>query len=220
MNFKIGIVGWNTGDNSFGITKPYGEYFSMFGEIIVLGPMKGTLDLDLLVLPGGQDISSHIYGKRPSFYNSNPDLMKEFFMQNNLQQYIEKGTPIFGICLGMQQLNVHFGGKLLQNIPHPVSTKSRGEEVHSLIFDPRYQHLRSDHKKKYEVNSLHHQAVDDEYVPECLEVVAKANDDIIEIIKHRELPIWGVQYHPEELYDSASMRIVQNLLEYEPAEAI
>lgn len=213
---KIGIVGWNTGDNSFGITKPYAEFFGHFGQLIILGPDPEPVDLDLLVLPGGKDISSFLYGRRPSFYNSDADVMKEYFMNITLPKYIRKGTPIFGICLGMQQINVHFGGKMLQNIAHEYSTESRGEKVHDLYFHTEdFAKYNGTGKKAYKVNSLHHQAVDPRYIPECLEIVATDGDDknpIVEIIRHRELPIVGVQYHPEEIVDSVSISLITQLL--------
>ena len=89
MNKLIGIVGWKVGDNSFGATIQYLEYLSMFGDVDILTPShKIRKDLDLLVLPGGQDMLSSKYGNAPSYFNSNPDVMKEFFFENNLKDYI------------------------------------------------------------------------------------------------------------------------------------
>ena len=51
---KIGIVGWSTGESSFGVTKPYLQYLSSFGQVEILTPSKYIReDLDLIVLPGG-----------------------------------------------------------------------------------------------------------------------------------------------------------------------
>ncbi len=220
MSYKrIGIVGWNTGDNSFGITKPYAEFFNHFGQLVILGPSEETIDLDLVVLPGGKDISSYLYGRSPSFYNTDADLMKEAFLKQTLPAYIEKGTPIFGICLGMQQINVHFGGKMIQSIAtHPTSTESRSELVHSLeLFGGLSQYNGTTKKDQFYVNSLHRQAVDPNHFPDCLEVLGQSRSKrpVIEIIRHRELPIAGVQYHPEEIYDKASIYLISELLAYE-----
>ena len=55
---KIGIVGHFVGPNSFGITKPYMDFFRHFGEISIITPWEDHVrDLDLLVLPGGQDVN-------------------------------------------------------------------------------------------------------------------------------------------------------------------
>lgn len=213
---KIGIVGWNVGENSFGVTKAYLAYLGYFGQVVVLTPHQDIMpDLDLLVLPGGKDISSFLYGKLPSYFNTDADLMKEFFFQHNLPQYIEAGIPIFGICLGMQQINVHFGGTLIQELGnHPTSTESRDEIAHDLVFSEPWV-KRFD---KTKVNSLHHQGVNPERLPDCLEIVARSKGkgvEAVEIIRHRRLPIWGVQYHPEEIYDGAAAAIINKLLEYE-----
>lgn len=219
---QIGIVGWNTGENSFGITKPYAEFFATYGDIIVLGPSTEVQPgLDLLVLPGGRDISSYIYGELPSFYNSEPDVMKEFFLKCTLSKYVDARIPIFGICLGMQQLNVHFGGKMLQHISHAVSDpKDRGELVNELVIPvPEIdKFLRQGMRgkalsKPIMVNSLHHQAVDAKTLsPDLMVIATNKEDHVIEIIKHRTLPIWGVQYHPEEIADYPSFNIIQSLL--------
>jgi putative glutamine amidotransferase len=241
----IGIVGWKTGDNSFGVTAPYLRYLQQFGDVLVLGPTSQFFNIDLLVLPGGPDLSTHFYSKVPSLYNTNPDLFKEFFFTNNLKQYIDLDIPIFGICLGMQMLNVHFGGKLTQHISfyHPSSTDSRDELVHSLHFTPGYEYFRgkstlSKKTKKgeeYTVNSLHHQAVclsvDDknryttrnsDLAPE-LDCVAFAEEGgVIEIITHPTKKIAGVQFHPEELsytdvfQEQCSKIIIESFLNNEP----
>jgi gamma-glutamyl-gamma-aminobutyrate hydrolase PuuD len=219
---KIGIVGWSTGENSFGITKPYFNFFEHFGRIIILGPNDEALDdLDLVVMPGGLDISSSVYNQVPKIYNTNPDLFKEYFFSTTLQKYIDKGTPIFGICLGMQQLCVHFGAEMIQQLSdHPYSIKERDELVHELSFEQPFGWLRRKlyGTKKVKTNSLHRQGVDPDTFPEELQIVARASDgglNPIEVIKHRELPIWGVQYHPEEIFDTLSVAVVSHLLDIE-----
>lgn len=105
MKKKIGIVGWNTGENSFGITKPYYDYLSQFGQVHILVPQKGIVeDLDLLVLPGGRDLNPLYYDEVPEVFCDNGDVLKEYFFKQNLPQYIASGTPIYGICLGFRYL--------------------------------------------------------------------------------------------------------------------
>jgi putative glutamine amidotransferase len=239
-NKKIGIVGWKTGDNSIGVTLAYAKYLSNFGDVIILTPTSTFFDLDLLVLPGGSDLSSHFYGRLPYFGNSNPDLMKEYFYKTNLPMYIEKKVPIFGICLGMQMLNVAFGGSLTQHIlgdEHPYySQNSRDEIVHDLWFTEPFKYMERDKPKKVKkqeftngVNSIHHQgvcladagegrftSVNSDVAPE-LDVVAYYGQ-VVEILAHKTLPIAGVQFHPEELFysqrnqEQTSKFIIENLL--------
>jgi putative glutamine amidotransferase len=237
-NKKIGIVGWKTGDNSLGVTLAYAKYFDYFGDVIILTPTSTYFDVDLLVLPGGPDLSSHFYGKTPYFGNSNPDMMKEYFFKTNLPMYIEKKIPIFGICLGMQMLNVAFGGSLTQHIlgfEHPYLSDNRSELVHDLTFAPDFQYMKRENVKKSKkdefhngVNSLHHQAVcfrregdrlfaDNSDLSPEMDVVAYCGE-VIEIMTHKNLPIAGVQFHPEELFmsprqqEQTSKFLIENLL--------
>ncbi len=209
MKKLIGIPSWSLGDG-LGISLPYLEYFSKFGTIIPLLPNKDVVpNLDLVVLPGGPDVSSFLYDEPPGFRNSNADRYREFFFVNNLPKYIENGTPIFGVCLGLQQINVHFGGSLVQDWAFPYSTKDRGERVEQItlekeLFIERFLYrgavVGDAISKNTKVNSLHHQGVFAHNLSN--ELVALATSDVcrnIEMLCHKELPIAAVQYHPEEL---------------------
>ena len=105
MKKTILIVGWKTGENSFGATVPYLDWLSQFGNVRILMPTDNeVIKGDLLVLPGGMDLAPQRFGQAPSFHTGNTDVMKQYFYDVMLEQYIEAGIPIFGICLGMKQL--------------------------------------------------------------------------------------------------------------------
>lgn len=219
---KIGIVGWNTGENSFGITKSYADFLSQYGTIHILAPQSGIVEgLDLLVLPGGPDISPRLSGVLPSFRTTNNDVMKEFFFTHNLPKYIEAGIPIFGICLGMQQIAVHFGARMVQHYSCAYSAESRDQIVDTLVLTEegeKYHNMliyqeKGKKAESWKVNSLHHQVVSPREFPKALEIIAiEKSYHNVEVIKHRTLPIWGVQYHPEEIYDFSSDAIINSLL--------
>ncbi len=223
MRKQIGIPCWSLGDG-LGISIPYLEYFSKFGRIIPLMPDKDIMDnLDLVVLPGGADTSSFLYGEVPGFRNSNADRYKEYFLVNNLPKYIEHSVPIFGICLGMQQLNVHFGGTLYQHGAFPYSTKERGEKVEQItldkdLFDRRFlfrgKVINDNVPKSTKINSLHHQGVFDGNLSSELRPIAVSDAARnIEALCHKTLPIAGVQWHPEELdIDIVSRNIILTFL--------
>jgi putative glutamine amidotransferase len=207
---KIGIVGWSTGDNSFGCTKPYLEYFSSFGQVEILMPRPDMVKgLDLLVLPGGMDTNPANYNQAPSFYAGNNDTFKEYFFRTNLSQYIQNEVPIFGVCLGMQQLNVHFGGTLVQHADFGYSSKSRDELVETLIFTDKF-HFKD---TKYKINSLHHQGVMPENLSPELEILATSKEyGNVEIFAHKMLPIVGYQGHPEETWCEVANLLIRNLI--------
>lgn len=217
MKKIIGIVGWNTGDNSFGVTKPYIDWLSNFGIVRILSPQNGIDDsIDLLVLPGGLDITPQSMNQVPGFFTSNTDVMKQYFYDVNLKQYIDNNTPIFGICLGFQQLCVYYGGQLNQNYPFNYSNKHRTEKVDELILNQDLNEFinvkeLSNKKIKYEVNSLHHQGYFN--IPnDNIKVLAYEKDfHNVEIAQFKD-NIYGVQYHPEEIHDYISNEIILKLL--------
>jgi gamma-glutamyl-gamma-aminobutyrate hydrolase PuuD len=96
---QILIVGWKTGDNSFGVTVPYLEYFSKFGQVHVLTPntVEYVFRADLLVLPGGRDVNPTRYNQSPGYHTGHPEPILEYFDTKVLPKYIEKQIPIFGI---------------------------------------------------------------------------------------------------------------------------
>lgn len=224
-NIKIGITGWSTGENSFGVTKPYLDFFSNFGVVEILTPQKGIRnDLNLVVLPGGADTYAKKYDLSPGFFNSNPDVVKEYFVDTNLDLYINNGTPVLGICLGLQQIAVKFGSKLTQHMYHPYSSP-RSELVHKVLppfTDENDQyHITTDNclvvvqrgKKDLEVNSLHHQAVRWDDLGQDLEILLLDEDgEYVEALKHITLPIYGLQWHPEEIHDNYSINLIKKLL--------
>lgn len=222
---KIGIVGWKTGENSFGVTSPYLHYLSQFGEVEILMPQKGVVGgLDLLVLPGGLDLNPLNYGEVPGFYTSNQDVFKQYFFDVNLKQYISKNVPVFGICLGFQQLCALFGSKLTQDMvdAHPYSDP-RYKLVHDVykveVVGEALSYKKTtgkDKKEKYDkfsVNSLHHQGVMINDLSRDLTPLLIAHDyECVEGMKHNTLPIAGVQYHPEETWCEYASDLILKLL--------
>lgn len=202
---KIGIVGYKGSDGHFGIGLKYAEYFSKFGFVSILTPNNYIdEDLNLVVLPGGPDLSPAILGQPPTFYNSNICPYREYFYQCNFPRYVEKGIPVFGVCLGFQQICVKYGCNLKQHDYFPYSDM-RDKKVEELALTAEGEGLKREfniRESKIEVNSLHHQGVlPGQINTKEITVIAtsKKYPQNIEAIIHNTLPIAGVQYHPEEL---------------------
>lgn len=219
----IGIVGWKTSADSFGASLPYLNYFSNFGQVKVLTP-DTEIDptLDLVVLPGGADVDSNDYGEVPGFLNSSVDPYKSYFYKNNLPKYINEGIPVFGICLGMQQLNVFFNGKLVQHGGYKNSSH-RGELVEELVLDnglvePYFNIMRKygiNTKAAIKINSMHHQGVTSTTISPELKVLAVSKEaQNVEAVIHPTLPIAGVQWHPEEIDDNLAFALITSLLNH------
>jgi putative glutamine amidotransferase len=202
---KIGIPGWKVGENSFGITIPYHEFLSKIGTVQILSPGVYE-DVDLLVLPGGLDVYPGRYGATPSLHTSNPNMLLEYFDNNMLLRYVATKTKIFGICRGLQTLNVFFGGTLQQDIRHKTST-TRDERIHAISTLEKING-----KNNFKVNSLHHQAVDK--LANSLCCFATSEDNYVEAIYHNNLPIAACQFHPEELeYEPVTDFLLNKILQ-------
>lgn len=151
-------------------------------------------DIDLLILPGGADLSATNKAFLPqtlSYQHGKTDPHIEFFRTYLLDSYIENKIPIFGICLGFQLLAAHFGSKMLAHID------GHTDGLHLLKSD----------KHEYKVNTSHHQAVS--ILSSNLEAVAfgissAGNVECVEAFRHKTLPIAGVQHHPERMYNLLS----------------
>lgn len=211
-NKLIGIVG-QVGDANFFAQKAYLNHFKWFGNVVIINPKQSDIipQLDLLVLPGGADVSPFRYGQIPDpELCGQPNAWFEWFDVAVLPKYIANKTNIYSICRGMQSINCHFKGTLHQHIyDHPYSTKSRDELVHSV--KDRITN------KVFKVNSLHHQAVDK--LGEGLVPILVGNEpkgeNYVESFRHKELPIYGEQFHPEELDHEYSNNILKQILNEE-----
>lgn len=223
----IGIPGFLNSDKMFGVTGNYMQFASKYGDVRIIMPHEEFVEVDLLILPGGLDLSPSMYNKIPGFQTTNHDVFKEFFFKNRLATYVEKGTPIFGICLGFQMLNVHFGGTLTQHMVFHPQSKNRWEEAHEVVLTQNW--IRGGKKNKkptLKVNSHHHQGVcittneageviktdlsEDFYVIAHYEENEK--ESVVEAFKHNTLPIAGVQFHPEEFYDGISDYLIKEIM--------
>ncbi len=112
--------------------------------------------------------------------------------------------PILGICLGHQIIAQHFGAKIIK-APEPVHGK-----VFAMHHDGKgiFTGLPS----PFQVTRYHSLMIDPMSLPECLEVTAKTEDGIIMGVRHRTLPIEGVQFHPEAILTQYGLELLSNFL--------
>ncbi len=162
--------------------------------------------LDGLLLPGGADVDSKRYEPfLPRWGCDRPDSYLEYFDKEILPNFISKDFPIFGICRGLQTLNVKFGGTLHRDISkiHPVS-KDRYTLAHEIKFTGELSGGGW-------VNSFHHQAIKN--LGKGIKILAVSNvGQYVEAICHEEFPIYAVQWHPERQYsDGWSRKIAKEL---------
>ncbi|MDP6977309.1 MAG: aminodeoxychorismate/anthranilate synthase component II [Myxococcota bacterium] len=116
----------------------------------------------------------------------------------------EAGIPVFGVCLGHQSIGEAFGGRIVRaaNIMHGKTSdiEHDGQGVFSGLPQP------------FEATRYHSLVVERDSVPACLEVTAGTSDGEIMGLRHRELPIEGVQFHPESILTGVGKALLENFL--------
>jgi anthranilate synthase component 2 len=112
--------------------------------------------------------------------------------------------PILGVCLGHQAIGEAFGGRIVR-APRPIHGKaSRVKHDGRGIF--------AGVPSEIEVGRYHSLVIEPESCPQVLEVTATTADGIIMGVRHRSLPIEGVQFHPESVLTSNGMQILSNFV--------
>lgn len=117
----------------------------------------------------------------------------------------ETRTPLMGVCLGHQTIGQAFGGKVVR-APDIVHGKM-GMMQHSGTG------LFAGLPTPFEATRYHSLIVDRATLPDCLEVTAELDDGIIMGLQHRELPIHGVQFHPESIRSEHGHALLKNFLD-------
>lgn len=166
--------------------------------------IEDMAECDCLLLPGGGDITPAFFGEQ-NHGSRKIDTELDILQLQALDFCIEKHIPVLGICKGIQVINVGFGGTLYQDMPTAqFHSYEDGDKYHDTVIEKgSWLHtLYGDHAI---VNSAHHQSI--RKLGSGLDVVQRCpKDDCIEAIVHRELPILGVQWHPERI-DSERTKI-------------
>lgn len=192
-------------------------------------------DCAALLLPGGGDLDPALYGQ-PNTASRNVEPDRDALERDLLERFLRAGKPILGVCRGMQSVNVFFGGTLLQDIPghgqtdgrdrlHAVRTASgpfrdifqsagEPEALFSMSGGGQDTSRSADEPEAayaLTVNSAHHQAAD--RLGDGLAAEQWTADGVVEAVRHRTLPVWGVQWHPERLDSPAGAALFRAFLD-------
>ena len=113
--------------------------------------------------------------------------------------------PILGVCLGHQAIGEVFGGKLenLSDVFHGVATP-----CHIIADDPIFSSI----SREITIGRYHSWVVSREDLPDCLEVTAVSDEGQIMALRHRELNVRGIQFHPESVLTPDGKKMIQNFL--------
>jgi len=135
-----------------------------------------------------------------------PGIPSEMSGLISIIQRLAPKKPMLGVCLGMQAIVVAFGGNLFQ-----TAKVLHGRKLEVEIKNNN-SGILSGLPEKTNVGLYHSWAIENSSLPDVFEVTAISSENIIMAINHRELPIFGVQFHPESIITEEGKHIVENFL--------
>ena len=179
--------------------------------------------LDGLLLAGGVDMDPATYQEEKSPLCGVIDPPRDLVEMQLAKWALADGKPIFGICRGLQVLNVVMGGSLFQDVTAECNTAikhdyvptegwSRDHLAHEISINPGSRLHSALGSSRVMVNSMHHQGID--RLGSGLAVTAVAPDGLIEAIEAPgEKYLLGVQWHPEAMTGEHASRLLAPFVE-------
>jgi len=179
----------------------YVEYMASLG-INIRPVSNSTKDLDTafadlkydgILLTGGGDVGYGLTGDKGSLdMDTHPD--RDDLCVRLVELAAARRLPVIAICYGMQLLNCHLGGKLTLDIHGGAEARTPGMP-HTVTFDAPGLPVG---KGEYKVNHYHNHGISKSGLAGCLEAIALDEEfGVVEGYVHRELPMLGIQWHPE-----------------------
>ncbi len=136
-----------------------------------------------------------------------PGRPKDFGVPDLVLEAAKREIPVFGVCLGLQGIVEAFGGELgvldypMHGKPSTIVNRGKG------VFQGLPEH--------FQVGRYHSLYAIRSKLPSCLEVTAESEDGVIMGVRHRELPIEAVQFHPESLLslnEGCGLQLMRNVV--------
>ncbi len=120
-----------------------------------------------------------------------------------IKEYAGK-IPLLGVCLGHQSIGAAFGGKVVRSVS---LMHGKTSPIH---HDDR--ELFTGLPNPFNATRYHSLVVERDSLPDCLEVTAWVDNGEIMGLRHRQLPVWGVQFHPESILTEGGMALLDNFI--------
>ena len=166
----------------------------------------GELKADVLVHRNDEVTLEQIEADKPEriLVSPGPCTPREAGLSIDVIKHFAGKLPIMGVCLGHQCIGQAYGGEVVVNYrmmhgkTSPVTHD--GRDLFKGIPSP------------YVTTRYHSLVVKRETLPDCLEVTAETEVGEIMGLRHRELPIWGVQFHPESVLTPQGRKLISNFL--------
>ncbi|HVR35377.1 MAG TPA: aminodeoxychorismate/anthranilate synthase component II [Methylomirabilota bacterium] len=167
----------------------------------------GEMRVDLEVHRNDQITLDRIRELKPEriLISPGPCSPRESGLSNEIIRAFAPELPLFGVCLGHQCVGHTFGAEVVVNyrMMHGKTSPIRHDG----------QDLFKDIPSPFSATRYHSLVIKRETLPDCLEVTAETDEGEIMGIRHRELPVWGVQFHPESILTEHGRTMMRNFLE-------
>ena len=192
--------------------------FPLFHTLSNVRDLVGLIDA-VIITGGNFDINPSFYGEKNT-HSRSIKKTRSSFEKNICEACLKHNIPILGICGGQQLLNVCCGGTLIQDIKkfkdnalNHEQINPRNQTSHSVKLNKQTKLFKIINQSKIQVNSAHHQAVNQ--LGKNLVISSVASDGIIESIESTEHD-WciGVQWHPEFLITKADKLLISNFIKF------
>lgn len=161
---------------------------------------------DVTVLRNDEKTVDAVAAMRPAqiVISPGPCTPREAGISVELIRRLGETTPILGVCLGHQAVGAAFGGKIVRA---PAVMHGKTSEIHHDGRD-----LCEGLPNPFTATRYHSLIVEEASLPECLEISARTADGLIMGLRHRDWPVWGVQFHPESIMTKVGHDLLRNFL--------
>ena len=167
----------------------------------------GELGADVTVFRNNKITVEELAAMQPEkiLISPGPCTPKEAGISCETIQYFAGKIPILGVCLGHQSIGYVFGGnvirarRLMHGKTSPIHHKNT--DIFAGMPEP------------FDATRYHSLVIEKETCPDCLEITAWAEEDEIMGVRHKEHPIYGVQFHPESILTTNGKQLLQNFLD-------
>jgi anthranilate synthase/aminodeoxychorismate synthase-like glutamine amidotransferase len=134
-----------------------------------------------------------------------PEVPRDVGISNDVIERFGERTPVLGVCLGHQCIGYVFGGRIARA---PVLVHGKTSQIYH-----RGEGVLDGLPIPFEATRYHSLIVQRSSLPHELKVTAETGDELVMAVRHRTLPIEGVQFHPESVLTTEGMRILRNFLD-------
>jgi para-aminobenzoate synthetase component 2 len=167
----------------------------------------GEMQVALKVFRNDQISLEQIRALRPEriLVSPGPCSPREAGLSNEIIRTFGPQLPVFGVCLGHQCIGHVFGGEVIQNYRMMHGKTSpihhNGKDLFAGLPSP------------YNAIRYHSLVIKRETMPDCLEITAETDEKEVMGVRHKQFPIWGVQFHPESILTDHGRQLMRNFLE-------